>query len=396
MTTRTTERAPIPFNPKMLRWAREWRDRSPEDAARKIGKKPSDILRWELGDGRPTVRQARGLAEFYDRPFVEFFLDRPPEMAVAANVPDFRLYREAGDGGGREIALIQAWAEEQRLNALDLFGLVGGSPPIFPGNLHFSTSDHADVAAQKARASLAFPIEEQTSLRGNERDTLPRIFRKKLEAVGVLTLKHSDLAEYGARGMCLALFPLPVIVFASEAPTAQAFTLGHELGHVLLRQSAVSGAVPQKGGASSVRAVEEWCDRFAAAFLVPEEALKLDLPSFDMNAESISDDFLNVIANRFRISSHAMLLRMVHLRYVKPSYYWDIKRPEFLQSEKEYQSFGRAQYYGSRYRNQKGDLYTSLVLDAWSNGAITNHSAAEFMGIRNLKHLDDVRSWFRP
>ena len=196
MVIRMSKRGSIPFNPMMLRWAREWRNRSPEEAARKINKATSDILGWELGDGRPTVRQARLLAEFYDRPFVEFFLDAPPELPAAVEVPDFRLYSEPSDASNtRELAHIQIWAEEQRLNALDLFRLLGEDYPTFPDSLHFRTSDRADVAASAARAALAFPVEEQLSLRGNERITLPRIFRKKLEAAGVLTLKRTDLAH---------------------------------------------------------------------------------------------------------------------------------------------------------------------------------------------------------
>ncbi len=396
MASGATKRTALPFNPEMLRWAREWRHRSLEEAAHKVGKSPDDVLEWERGKATPTVRQARILADFYERPFIEFFYKSPPELAASADVPDYRLYRDraASDDGNAELAHIQRWAEEQRLNALDLFGLVGDQPPQFPDNLRFTISDRADIAAERARAALAFPLDEQIGIPSSERHTLPRIFRHKLEAAGVLTLKRTDLSDYGARGMCLALFPLPVVIFASEAPSAQAFTLGHELGHVLLRQSAISGALPASGGSASIRAIEEWCNRFAAAFLIPADALGLMLPRPGALADAIPDGPLIAIANRFRVSPHAMLIRMVHLHYVKPSYYWDVKRPEFEEQEGDYQSGGRPKYYGSRYRSRQGDLYTSLVLDAWANGAITNHNAAEFMGIRNMTHLSAVRDWF--
>jgi Zn-dependent peptidase ImmA (M78 family) len=385
----------VPFNPAMLRWAREWRGRSPEEAGRKVNKAANDILAWERGDKRPTVKQARTLADFYERPFVEFFLSDPPDLPPLAEVPDFRLYKDPNHSADeRELGLIQAWAEEQRLNALDLLSMIGEPPPSFPDELRFTTHDRADHAAAKARARLAFPIEEQMALRAKGPEALPPVLRRKMEAVGVLTLKRTDLAKFGARGMCLALFPLPVVMFASEAPAAQAFTLGHELGHVLLRQSAISGAVPKRGGPAAVRAVEEWCDRFAAAFLIPEAALFLVKPRPDHPSDTISDEDLAVLAKRFGVSRHAMLVRLTHLGYVSSSYYWDVKRPEFVAEEREHQSFGRATYYGSRYRNQKGDFYTALVLDALSSGAITNHNAAEFMGIKNLRHLNDVRDWF--
>ena len=71
-----------------------------------------------------------------------------------------------------------------------------------------------------------------------------------------------------------------------------------------------------------------------------------------------------------------------------------MKRPEFLQQEREFKGGGRAKYYGTRYRSAHGDLYTGLVLEAWGEGQITNHNAAEFMGIKNLRHLNDIRDDF--
>jgi Zn-dependent peptidase ImmA (M78 family) len=241
---------------------------------------------------------------------------------------------------------------------------------------------------------LGFPVAQQLRLASGERDNLPAILRGKIEAVGVLTLRTSALAKHGARGMCLALFPLPVIVFTSEAPTAQAFTIAHELGHVLLRQSAISGALPKSGGSPTARRVEEWCNRFAGAFLVPAAALASVVGGPSSTAERISDSDLKQIAEYFKVSPHSMLVRLVHLKYVVPKYYWEVKRPQFLEEEKSYTSFRRPSYYASRYRSQQGDPYTSLVLEAWSSGAINNHNAAEFMGIKDLDYLNQIRDRF--
>ena len=38
-------------------------------------------------------------------------------------------------------------------------------------------------------------------------------------SAGIVTLKNSGLAAFGARGMCLFASPLPVIIFSKEAPT---------------------------------------------------------------------------------------------------------------------------------------------------------------------------------
>jgi hypothetical protein len=85
----------------------------------------------------------------------------------------------------------------------------------------------------------------------------------------------------------------------------------------------------------------------------------------------------------------------VHLGYVDSRYYWDVKRPQFDEEERNYSSFGIPSYYGSRYRASLGDFYTNLVIEAWSAGRITNHNAAEYMGIKNISHLFDIRDNLR-
>ena len=89
------------------------------------------------------------------------------------------------------------------------------------------------------------------------------------------------------------------------------------------------------------------------------------------------------------MSAHAMLLRLIDLGYVAAAFYWNVKRAQFLAAEEGFKGGGRPRYYGTRYRNARGDFYTSLVLEAWGAHRISNHNAAEFMGIKNLRHLED-------
>lgn len=384
-----------PFNGAVLRWARERASLSLDEAARKIAKAPDDIEAWEEESRVPTVRQARLLADAYGRPFLEFFLDEPPKLPEPTLIPDLRMHRDASPVERRELLAIQTWAEEQRLNALDLYETLGESPPNVPEGLVATTNKPAEAFASIAREAIDFPIELQLALTSSQKDTLPRLLRRRFEASGILVLKDNSLAKHRARGMCVAHFPLPIIVFGGEAASAQAFTLAHELGHVALRQSAISGAPWPQHIASSARAVEDWCDRFAAAFLIPAKSLAAFREKPSTPASRIDDLELRTLARTFGVSPHATLLRLVNLGYVNADFYWNVKREHFLEEERDYRPPpARSEYYGSRYRNSCGDLYTSLVLEAWSTGLITNHNAGEFMGIKNLAHLDDIRDRF--
>jgi len=207
-------------------------------------------------------------------------------------------------------------------------------------------------------------------------------------------LKRADIKSFHARGLCIATFPLPVIVFGNEAPAAQAFTLAHEFAHVLLKRSGIIGGFARAPEAPNW-AVERWCNAFAASFLMPADQLvqMIGAPPKRPQPE-ISDEQLSAIANRFGVSAHAMLIRLTHVGFVDQAFYWEVKKQEFDQIDDEYKCFGRSSYYGSRYKSAVGNMYTSLVLEAWAAGRITNHNASEYMGIKNFAHLYDIRDNF--
>jgi Zn-dependent peptidase ImmA (M78 family)/DNA-binding XRE family transcriptional regulator len=394
MATAAKKRHEMPINSDVLVWARERVHLDHDVAAAGAGVTPERLQDWERGEKIPTVKQARKLAEVYDRPFLEFFSRERPKVKEPETIPDFRMQKGVEvPKGDYELFLIKSEAEEIRLNALDLFEILGEEPPLLPKEFFGTIEDNVEMTAARTRRILDLSVEEQTDLKSKEKDRFVTILRNKFESAGILVTKNSGLIQFGSRGMCFFAMPLPIIVFSNEAPSGQAFTLAHELGHVVLKQSALSG-VPGSSAPSAKR-IEDWCNAFAGAFLVPSSALARLFAKPISPLAKISEYELDKLAKAFAISRHAMLIRLVNLGYVRASYYWDEMRAKFLAQEAAYKSGGRSKYYGSRYRTSRGDKYTGLVLEAWSNGSITNHNAAEFMGIKNIAHLDAIRDRFR-
>ncbi len=389
---------PLPFNPDMFRWARERLAIPIAESARKVSVPESKVHEWENGTSVPTARQGRMLAEIYNRHFLEFFAPTAPVLHDVKLVPDFRSFsgHQKTEQDTVALTIVQEWAEEMRENSLSLIDLIGERPPVLSSNLKFATSDDVDTAAMVVREAISFPIYQQTKLKVSEAYTLPTIIRRKIEQMGILVLKQGSITKLGVRGICLFAEPLPTIIFGNEAASAQAFTLIHELGHVLLGQSGISGS-PQfrEGNISGGRAIESWCSRFAAAFLIPSDALATFVKPPAEAADDFRLDLLAELSKAFSVSRHAMLIRLVDLHYVKPSFYWKKMRPIFTKEEEEHDSFGRPSYYGKRYVSSHGEFYTGLVLEAWGRGQISAHNAAEFMGIKNLKHLIEIREDFR-
>ncbi len=386
-------RPELPINPDVLVWARKRMGLSEEEAAKKVPVKVERLIAWESKEASPTINQARKLAKIYGRPFLEFFSTEVPAIEDVALAPDYRLHRDAPtpkDEAAR--AEIQGWAETKRLNALDLLDMLGDEPSALPQGLASTVDEPTESAAERAREAIGFTVQEQVDLPVNDKRLIPDRLRRRMSDAGILVLKRSDIKQLGMRGMCLFSEPLPIVVYGNEAPGAQAFTLAHELGHVALKSSGVSGPAATGEG---VQQVEEWCNRFASDFLVPKRVLADIWPKPDRQLAEVPDDQLYDVARRFGVSPHAMLVRLVSLEYVAAEYYWAIKRPQFLQEEAEYTAPPmRSAYYGSRYKNSLGNYYTGLVLEAWGTGAISGHNAAEFLGIKNIRHLSDIRERF--
>ena len=386
----------LPYNGAMMEWARNWRGRTLEEAANKIGVPADRVRAWELGHERPTVAMARKLADFYGRSFMEFFYDEKPKIVESGLLPDFRLHPGAGDPrANREILEVQHWGELQRVNALDLYDDIEENVPVFPVQLSASISDDVESYADKARDALSFTFAAQRNMKYKDAQVLPNMLRARMEDIGVLVLRENSLSKFGVSGMTIVQFPLPIIVYAAEAPARSAFTLMHEFAHIVLRESAISGPERERGGATRERKVERWCDRFAAAFLTPKAALEdLRGPPPDKPWEEIDDVTLTAIARHFKVSQHAMLIRLVDLHYVDADFYWRIKRPQFLADERMWKNRGIAKVWASRVWNQLGQTYTGLVLEALGTGKIQAHQAQTFFGIRNPAHLATIRQEF--
>ena len=394
----TVNKDRFPLNPAILVWARDRAGYSVKDAAKRVGTSPERVQDWEAGSRSPTIRQGRALAKLYDRPFLEFFALEIPEVPEIELVPDFLMFSGSSPSETeiRELLGIQAWAEEQRANALGLIEDLGEQPPVLSDNLRFDLEFDPSIAASIAREAMRFSSEEQLHLSARERNLIPARLRDRIESMGVLALRQNGLTKLRARGICLYAEPLPVIIFGGEAPSAQAFTLAHEFGHVLTATSAISGGPSaQVQSISTEQRTEEWCNTFASAFLVPSDWLQQYEPAPAEPQSSFDTHRLAELSRIFGISRHAMMVRLVRLGYVSPDFYWNTMRPIFLAEEANFKAHGRPKYYGRRYVSSKGNFYTGLVLEAWGAGAITSHNAAEFMGINKLAHLKDIREDFR-
>ncbi len=137
-----------------------------------------------------------------------------------------------------------------------------------------------------------------------------RALRERIESIGVLT-EASGIAGNNTRHVfCVDEFrgfaitddyaPL-IFVNKKDEPEAQIFTLIHEFAHIIRGESGISNA--------DVRA-ENWCNRFAAEFLVPSEEMPANLANLDE---------VERLAGFYFVSRQVILLRAKSLNIIQPA-----------------------------------------------------------------------------
>jgi Zn-dependent peptidase ImmA (M78 family) len=307
------------INPRLMAWARETAGFSPEEAAVKLGLKSTakataaeKLLQAETGMRSVSQGMLERAAATYSRPLVTFYLPHPP--ARAARGEDFRTV--AGAASLRDDAMLDALirnlrARQQQLREV-LLDDEDTQPLPFVASCRMS--DGARKVASRIRETLGVIAAEQR----NARDTaaLFSLLRTAAERAGIYVLlmgdlgsHHSDMGEDVFRGVALADDIAPfVVINDNDATPARSFTLMHELAHIWIGATGVSG--PLRGAPAN--AVERFCNEVAGEFLLPPEAIEKVVATnvvafgFDL-ALSLTDD----IARTWNVSQGVVAYRFL-------------------------------------------------------------------------------------
>jgi Zn-dependent peptidase ImmA (M78 family)/transcriptional regulator with XRE-family HTH domain len=271
------------INPRLLTWARETAGLSLEEAAVKLGLKDTTkataaekLLQAETGARPVSQGTLQTAASVYRRPLVTFYLPQPPSRGERGE--DFRTLAGGGGASPREEAMLDALVRDVRgrQQLLREVLLEDDDTRPLPFVASCQISDGAAKVAAKIRAALGVSIEDQRRMR--DAGALFSLLRAAAEKTGVYVLLlgdlgsyHSDISEDVFRGVALADDIAPfVVINDNDAQAARSFTLMHELSHLWIGASGVSG--PLRGAADNV--VERFCNAVASEFLLPPGAIE--------------------------------------------------------------------------------------------------------------------------
>lgn len=368
-------------NPRILSWARESARFTVEDAAKKVPVSPDRLTEWEQGKERPTIRQAEILAKAYRRPFALFFLpDIPRDFQPLTDFrrPDARPLGTASTFIIRELQQNQAWTRE-------FFRDNGESELSFVGR--FTINDSPDHVAQDVLRELEINPGRYTQ------NAPIREWISKAEAKGIFVSRtsfiHSRLLlnSEELQGFVIADKYAPFVFINSEDWDApQLFTFVHELAHIWISASGISGNIELAvKPIEQLHPVELFCNKVAAAALLPENIMRRIPVSTFNNYEDVY-----ATSKRLGVSTFALLYRAYNLAMISLARYKGLRDEadeafrHYVEQENAKRALQKATKKGGPDHylllvQKNGSLFTRLVLDAFRGGTIASTEASNLL-----------------
>ena len=378
--------------PALLAWARNTAGLSLDDAAGKLGKKfrSERLALWEAGDDHPTIVQLRKMSEIYRRPLAVFYLPSPPYDFPVPH--DFRRLPEQGPASySPRLRLELRLAHERRQTAFFLLEELDEQPKKF--TLRAELLDAAEIVGARARAALNIPMDEQ--MRWNDAHLAFRSWRAGIENLGVLVFQVSGVDPTEMRGFSIAEETLPIIAVnrsGRESPRARSFSLMHELTHLMLRVSSVCDFDDETPRSKRDLQTEAFCNRVAAAILVPAAhfVLQPEIAAHPAKPREWPEEIIGILAGRYSVSREVIVRKLLIEGRASAGFYRR-KRDEY---RNQYREWRKAQKGGFEDHGEKrvrllGPSFTRLVLENYYNGKMTLSEALGHLGTK-VKHLPTI------
>lgn len=363
----------------------EWAIKRAGVSAESIHKKAEQ---WVSGKARPTFKQAVDIAKTLQIPFGYLWLKEPPKEQEI--IPDLRTI---GNGGLAQIPLElktvvndvkqkQEWFKEYaKTNGILKCEAIG----------RFKGSDDTQEIADDVTARLE--IQDLVGS-GCDKDRMLKNLIEKIEKLGILVMRNSILRGNTKKKLNLDTFrgfaifdefaPL-IFINTNDSKAGQIFTLMHEVAHLWIGQSGISDSDIRENNK-----IELACNEIAAKILMPKTKIQKAFREFD------DDRWLECIADRFSVSTLAVLNRLRSLSLLAPRRYQELYNAELERLSripKTRPSGAPPPEVMVRVRN--GYLFTFVVTSSVLSGDETYTNGASLLGFKNTDLINKVAKEIR-
>lgn len=377
------------IQPRILTWARETAGLSLDDAARALGLTDTRgrsggerLQAMELGEDEPTRPVLLKMAKTYRRPLLVFYLAEPPRTGDRGQdfrtLPGHERFNPELDALLRDIkarqGLIRSMLEDDKAEPLEFVSSATMQLPA-PA-LAARMAERLNFSLARYRATKT-PDEAFTHL------------RETIEASGVYVLllgnlgsHHTNIPVTVFRGFALADTIAPLIAINDQdARTAWPFTALHELAHLWLGQTGISGT-------DSENKIERYCNDVAGEFLLPASAVRQLAPVLKLSVATIAEQ-IGPFARAHRVSRAMVGYKLYRTGMIGKTTWAALDQrfkdeySQFKQQEaqKNKKAEGGPNYYTVR-RHRVGRALLGLVRRSLDEGTITYTKAGRVLGVK--------------
>jgi Zn-dependent peptidase ImmA (M78 family)/DNA-binding XRE family transcriptional regulator len=372
------------FNSAVFRWARESAGLEPEDAARAIGIVLTSLIAIEKGDKEPSRTTLSKMAKVYRRSLLTFYLPMPPRKGDRGE--DFRTV--VGDRTVEADADVDALVRDLRARQSLVRTILEDDQDVQPLTFVGSASMNDGVSALAASIEQMLGITRAQYRAQKDVDSAFKLLRERAESAGVFVLlignlgsHHSAIPVEAFRGFAVADRVAPfVVINDGDAKAAWSFTLLHELAHLWL------GATGVSGGSAPEMKIERFCNDVAGEFLLPQADIQvINVAGLEINAQI---DVITDHANRWRVSRQMVAYSLFKASRITREDWraleagirerWVMDRRR--EKEKSKDSAGPTYYVLRRHR--LGDAMLDFARHYSNAGALSPSKAAKVLGVK--------------
>ena len=370
----------------VLKWARESSGYSIGDVAKKADLPQSTLEEWERKRSKIRYSVLNKLAGIFKRPTVALLLNAPPSEP---SLPKY--FRRTGETGKPAPEVLFAIRKARHLQHISKSLEENMDTDERPSLEAVTLDTLPERVAERERSSLGIDIGMQMQWK-TPIEAL-KAFRASVEKKNIFVFQIA-IPKNKAQGLSLPDATAPVIVLNSkDMHERRIFTLFHEYAHLLLGKSGVCAEI----GDATEDAIENWCDRFAGAFLVPKNALSAEISR--KKIQHIAYPEVQTLAKSFNVSKRMLFVRLKVNGFIPVSEsaalskifdrpYAEEKQPPKLKGAKKK---GGGVPQDRKCVSEKGRRFISLVLANSERQKITTADALEYLSVK-LPTLQKIES----
>ena len=353
------------------------------------------LVDLESGKTDPTRSLLAKMSTIYRQPLITFYMMKPP-IECDYGI-DFRSHLP-GKNARKYDANLKALIRDIRVRQDLLKAVLEDEDEA--ENLSFVASQKMSDGIANVRAKIheIIGIDSFDYYAQNKPKSAFDLLRNRTQRAGVFVLLKGDLGSYHSaiglavfRGFVIADSVAPFIVINSrDAKPALSFTLLHELVHLILGNTGVSGIDPEND-------VERFCDDVASSFLLPTNELrKLHLQPETEIATAV--EHIREFSSPRNLSRSMVAYRawrsgkITHQSYRRLNQRFRTEWNQFVTNQREVseeQQGGPEYYTVHKYRIGKELIETTQRM--LLSGALTTFKAAKILSVKagNVEKMFD-------